>query len=771
MTTLQVRAVLPSSAPVVLVPPPVLTDPKITPGHLARQALIYVRQSSPTQIQRHPESARRHYALAERAQRWGWTAEQIAIIDDDQGKSGAGSAAAHEREGFARLASAVGLGAVGIVLALEVSRLARNSAEWYRLLELAALAGTLIADEDAIYDPRQFNDRLLLGLRGTISEVELHCIQARLQGARLSKVRRGELALPLPVGYVRSRDGHIELDPDQEVQGAIRTIFTQFERLGTATAVLHFFRDHGLRLPRRRYGGPQHGELVWAKPAYQAIHLVLSNPVYAGAFAYGRRRRDDAALGLGPPGQRHRFALDALDVLLQDHHPAYIPWDRYLVNRATLRDNTRQFASSRGAPTPGHALLQGIVVCGRCGCRMRVHYSPSSPGYICMTRQARYGEPVCQSLPIAHVDRAVAEAFLAVIAPAGIAALLALSEEWDRERTQVERQWQLRLERARYAAERARRQYDLCEPEHRLVARELETRWNAQLRNLAELEEEYRREQERGLSPLTAEEQAMLRALASDIPALWHAAETTADDRKRLLRCLIREVVLTRDGGARGAGGMMTVGIGWRSGTWTTLHVRRPASSEHARTPAVVLERIGTLAPQLPDARIAELLNAEGHTTQRGLGWTAARVQHMRENHHIPTGCPAMPRAGQARGDGLVPARTAAKRLGVEPTALDHWRRWGFLQTEQRGAGSPLWVRLTPEDIARLDGTLAAQGYGRWRVGEACQALGLTQEQLWEHARAGVVIAYRARVAQHWEWRVSLADDAVRSIAMPTEAE
>ncbi|MBI2760575.1 MAG: recombinase family protein [Chloroflexi bacterium] len=639
------------------------------------------------------------------------------------------------------------------------------------MLELAALAGTLIADEDAVYDPRRFNDRLRLGLRGTISEVELHCIQARLQGARLSKVRRGELALPLPVGYVRSRDGHIERDPDQEVQGAIRTIFAQFERVGTATAVLHCFRGHGLRMPRRLYGGPNHGDLVWAKPAYQAIHLVLSNPVYAGAFAYGRRRRDDDALGLGPPGQRHRFALDALDVLLRDHHPAYITWDRYLANRDTLRDNTRQFASSRGAPTPGPALLQGIVVCGRCGGRMRVHYSPASPGSICMTRQARYGEPVCQSLPIAHVDRAVAEAFLAVIAPAGIEALLALSEELDRERAQVERQWRLRLERARYDAERARRQYDLCEPENRLVARELETRWNAQLRSLAELEEDYRRQQDRGLSPLTGEEKALLRALVGDIPALWQAAETTVDDRKRLLRCLIREVVLSRDAGARGAGGMMTLRIGWRSGTRTELQVRRPASSEHARTPAVVLERIRALAPELCDERIAERLNADGLTTRMGLGWTAARVQHMRANHHIPTGCPAMPRAGQSRGDGLVPARTAAKLLGVEPTALDHWRRWGFLPMEHRGAGSPFWVRLTPADIARLDGTLAAQGYGRWRLREASHALGLTPDQLREQARNGTVIAYRAHVAKHWEWRVSLADETPRSASPPTVAE
>jgi hypothetical protein len=263
--------------------------------------------------------------------------------------------------------------------------------------------------------------------------------------------------------------------------------------------VLHFFRDQGLRLPRRLYGGPGHGELVWAKPTYQAIHLVLSNPVYAGAYAYGRRR-EGGPREPGPARPRRRFALDAREVLLHDHHPAYLTWEQYLANRAVLRDNARQFVTSRGAPQPGSALLQGIVVCGRCGCRMQVHYSAASPGYCCITRRKRYGEPICQSLTREHVDRAVGEAFLAVIRPVEIEALLALGEEFDRERAQVERQWQLRLERARYEAERARRQYDRCEPEHRLVARELETRWNDQLRLLAELEDEYRRERSRGLA-------------------------------------------------------------------------------------------------------------------------------------------------------------------------------------------------------------------------------------------------------------------------------
>ncbi len=762
-----------SSATSTLVPqgpssmsPSLPRDPKIKPRHLARRALIYVRQSSPTQVQRHPESARRQYGLTERARALGWSTEQITVIDEDQGKSAAGSAAAHERDGFGRLVSAVGMGEVGIVLVLEVARLARNSVEWYRLLELAALAGALIADEDGIYDPREFNDRLLLGLRGTISEVELHCIQARLQGARISKAQRGELPLVLPVGYVRTAGGQVELDPDQEVQGAIQAIFLQFERLGSAYSVLRFFREHGLKVPRRPRGGPSHGELVWARPSYQAIHEVVINPVYAGAYAYGRRKQDEERLpGLGERGPRRRSPLEELEVLLRDHHPGYISWECYLANREKLRDNSQRFQSSRGAPREGQALLQGIVFCGRCGCRMKLHYTPTSPAYVCMTRRQRYGEPICQSLTIEHVDRAVSEAFLSVIRPAEVEATLALAAELERDQALVERQWQLRLERARYEAERARRQYDQVEPENRLVARELETRWNERLRALAELEGEHRREQERGLSPLTEEEKGLLRGLVGDTPKLWHATETTPEERKRLLRCLVWDVVLLRDEGIRGTGGVTTIRIDWRSGASTELRARRPASSDSLKTPEPVLERIRALAQHHPDDQIAEILNAEGLRTRWELSWNGARVQGIRAYQQIPTACPNMPRGCQVRGDGLIPVGVAAAKLGMTRSALLHWLKLSVIQGEQRVKDAPLWVRLTAEDLARLDGTLAAQGYGRWRIREAQGELDLSKEEIWQQVREGRLIAYRARVADHWEWHFDRAE-----VGHPTSA-
>jgi DNA invertase Pin-like site-specific DNA recombinase len=734
-------------------------DPKIQPRHLQRQALISVRQSHPNQVQRHPESARRQYGLVERAEGLGWLREQIRVIDEDQGKSAAGSAAAHGREGFAQVVSAVGLGEVGVVLALEVSRLARNSAEWYRLLELAALAGALIADETTVYDPRLFNDRLLLGLRGTMSEVELHCIQERLHGARMSKAHRGALPLRLPAGYVAGRDGHVELDPDQEVQGAIRTILAQFERLGTATAVLHFFTAHGLKIPRRRWQAHSRSPVVWMRPSYQAIHSVLSNPIYAGAYVYGRRGCDPSATSGSRPGPRQRFALDQVAVLLRDHHPGFVPWERYLANRAALQDNSRQFQPSRGAPRRGSGLLQGLVVCGRCGCRMEVHYGTTSAAYRCSTRHKRYGEPVCQSLTMEHVDRAVAAVFLRVIEPAQVEAALALAEDVERDRAVVARQWQFRLERARYEAERAFRHYDLCEPENRLVARELERRWNEQLRACSELEAVYRQEQDRRLSPLTHEEATVLRALVEDLPALWEAAQTTMEDRKRLVRCLIREVVLLRDEQPRARGGVTTIRIGWYSGAWSELRVHRPSSSEQACTREAVLTRIRGLAQHHPDAQVAARLNAEGARTRTGLPWTAARVGQVRQRHRIPSACPRVPKGTAPRGDGRVCGRAVAAQLGVARSVLSNWCRCGFVAAEQTGARDPRWIRLTAEELARLDGTLAAKGYGRWRLREAQRVLSLSTAALYQRLQAGELKAYRARFADRWEWRVSLAAD------------
>jgi hypothetical protein len=525
---------------------------------------------------------------------------------------------------------------------------------------------------------------------------------------------------------IGGRDGQIELDPDQEVQGAIRTIFGQFERLGTVTAVLHFFHDHGLTIPRRRWHVDTGSEIVWMRPSYQAIHTVLLNPIYTGAYVYGRRGHDPSgSIVGGTPGPRKRVALEQVEVLLRNHHPAYVSWERYLANRAQLRDNSTQFQPSRGAPRQGAGLLQGLVVCGQCGCRMQVQYRKPSPAYICDTRHRRYGEPLCQSLTSDHVDRAISEAFLQVIEPVQVEAALTLAEDLERDRATVEHQWELRLERARYEAERAFRQYDLCEPENRLAARDLEGRWNKKLRAVAELESECQREQDRGLAPLTDEERAILRHLVGNVRALWEAAARHMEERKRLVRCLIREVVLYKDEQPRGQGGITTIRIGWCSGAWSELQAQRPSAAVLASTPQPILERIRDLAQRHPDDAVAAILHAEGLRTKRGLAWTYLRVGLIRLRHGIPTACPIMPTGPEPRGDGRVSVDTIVAQVVISRSVVGTWCRCGFLDVEQLSplgppgwdaSGTGTWPLATPRSPARVGpepgGALPARAEG-----------------------------------------------------------
>lgn len=397
---------------------------------------------------------------------------------------------------------------------------------------------------------------------------------------------------------------------------------------------------------------------------------------------------------------------------------------------------------------------------------MQVQYGKPSAAYICSTRHRRYGEPLCQSLTIDHVDRAVTAAFLQVIGPAQVDAALALSEELERDRAAVERQWELRLERARYEVERAFRQYDLCEPDNRLVARELEGRWNEQLRSVAELEAAYRREQNTGLSRLTGEEKEQVGQLVGDLPALWSAPGTTTEDRKRLVRCLIREVVLLRDDRRRATGGVTTIRLGWCSGAWSELQVHRPNSGEAARTAPQVLERIQSLAQQYPDEQVAAMLNAEGVRTRMDFAWTSLRVGQVRLRYGIPTACPIMPAGPGPRGDGRVSVETVMAQMGVSRSVVGTWCRDDFLDAEQLTPLGPRWIQLTDEDRARLDGTRAAQGYGRWRLREAQRVLNLSAEELHQHVRDGKLIPYRAHIGDHWEWRIDAADQPQQKVSI-----
>jgi DNA invertase Pin-like site-specific DNA recombinase len=465
-------------------------SPKVEPRHLRLQAVVYIRQSTPQQLQNNQEGTRRQYELAQRARQMGWPETAVRVIDDDLGMSGASS---QHRVGFQRLVASIGMGEVGIVLVTEVSRLSRLSSDWHRVIELCAVFRTLIADEDGVYDAQNPNDRLLLGVKGTLFAAELHILQARMHGALMNKAQRGELAVALPVGYRRRPDGTVVQDPDDAVRLAITMVFERFAVLGNARAVLRHLAEHGLKLPRVLQAGPEKGQAVWVRPAYGMIHRMLNNPAYAGAFVYGRRRQEVAA-GDPPTTTERLLPPEEWAIVVQGVYPAYIGYDAFLSNRLKLRANLYNFAAKgRGAARVGAALLQGLVHCGRCGRQMGVSYGRQQPRYECRQAQTHHAEAMCQSFVSGRIDEVVVGAFLEAVRPAGLDATLAALRGLEQERRGVDRQWQLRLERARYEARLAQRQYDAVDPDNRLVARELERRWEAALAEAEGVQQEYER--------------------------------------------------------------------------------------------------------------------------------------------------------------------------------------------------------------------------------------------------------------------------------------
>jgi len=724
-------------------------SPKIQPQHLTRQAVVYIRQSTPKQVLTNLESTRRQYQLADQARQWGWPQPLILIIDDDLGLSGAESS---KRLGFQRLVASISLGEVGLVLVTEVSRLSRLNSDWHRVIELCAVFHTLIADEDGVYDPRDPNDRLLLGLKGTLYSAELHILNARMRGNLLNKARRGELALRLPVGYRRRHDGRVVLEPDDQVRHTLQLLFEQFSQLKNARAVQRYFLQHELKMPRLIQCGSQHGSLLWAQPTYQMIYQVLTNPVYAGVFVYGRRKKE-VQPGDPPLTRERRLSLEEWEIVVPDTYPAYISYDQYLANRRHLHDNMYNFEKKgRGAARQGSALLQGIIRCARCGRRMTVSHGSDYWSYQCRRAQMSYLAGQCQTFPVRYLDQAITEVFLEAIQPAQIETTLAALDVLEKQRQALDRYWQLRLERARYQVHHAQRQYDAVDPDNRLVARELEKRWNEALNAAQELEQEYAIVQRTELRPLDAEAQRQVRQLAEDLPAVWNAPTTTAVDRKRLLRVVIIEVTLRADRQTRRA----EYAILWSGGAVTRHAVRLPAVGWHAVTPASVLERIRQMALTCPDHRIAEALNAEGIRTHTGREWTYQRVFSIRKQHQIPTNCPLKPSPQPARGDGLVSAKTAARQLQVSPSLIQLWTGRGVLVYDQRVSGSKLWVRMTEEDLARLNGSTDGQHLPT--ITAVMQQRQLNRSEVWEQVRRGEYVAYRVAEGKTWQWRLKRAD-------------
>jgi DNA invertase Pin-like site-specific DNA recombinase len=720
--------------------------PKLQPRHLRLRAIVYVRQSTPRQVLENQESTRRQYQLVERAREMGWPSAQVDVVDEDLGLSGASS---HQRTGFQRLVASIGLGEVGIVLVTEVSRLSRRNSDWHRVIELCAVFRTLIADEDGIYDPQDPNDRLLLGVKGTLFAAELHILHARMRGNLLNKARRGELALRLPVGYRRLGDGTVLLDPDEAVRQALTRVFERFAILRNARAVQREFNAHHLLMPRLIQQGADAGKLVWALPTYQMIEQVLTSPVYAGMFVYGRRKLEMTP-GDPPVMVERRRPVEEWDIVVPDVYPAYVSHDQYLRNRQQLRDNMYNFAKKgRGAPRNGLALLQGIVLCGRCGRRMTVSHGQAYRRYECRRAQLDYAAPLCQGFPVRVLDDAVAAVFLDAVQPASLEATLAAFASMERERLDLDRQWRLRLERARYEADRAQRQYDAVEPENRSVARSLEARWNSALQALETLQADYARMQRTELLPLSDADQCDVRRLAADLPALWHAGTTTMVDRKRLLRLVITEVTLTVDPARRHA----DLAVLWCGGANTRHTADCPPVGQRQRTEPHVLDRIRDLAAHWPDHRIAAHLNAEQLLTRTGRPWSYARVHSMRKQYGIVSACPLTTATAAPRADGLVPSKVAAQRLGISPSLINLWVHHGVLAYDQHTPASKVWVRLTEDDIARLTGP-SATAFGLPTFKEVMRRTGMHEAELWNRVRDGRYRAYRVRRGQTWQWHL-----------------
>jgi DNA invertase Pin-like site-specific DNA recombinase len=675
---------------------------KIRPDHLDRRAFVYVRQSTFMQVREHTASTARQYDLAQRAHDLGWTHAAITVIDQDQGRSGA---SAVDRDGFQTLLAQVGLGQAGAVLSLEASRLARSCSDWYRLLEICALTDTLVIDEDGVYDPGQYGDRLLLGILGTMSEAELHWLRNRLLGGKLEKAEQGALRMRPPVGLVFDPAGHLVLDPDEEVQHAVRLVLALFEQTGSALAVVDHFAEHGLRFPTRFWGKSHDGELVWRPLRHGRVLSLLHNPRYAGTYVYGRTKTRTRLLSGEAPrakGRTRQVPPAEWPIVRHNAHPGYISWEQFLSNQQRLDDNcTSPSVDRRGAVREGAALLQGIVLCGRCGRRMTVRYTRhgTTPSYECNQLHKEQAGRTCQFVRGDGVDSAVAGLFLEAIQPAQLEVSLATLEKMEDQARQVERQWQLRLERARYEADLVRRRFVAVDPENRLVARSLEREWNAKLTTVEQLEREFATLPAAMAQRLGADERQRILALAEDLPALWHAPTTTAAERKQLVRLLLKDVTLTKESS------VITVELRWQTDACMTATVPRPPRSADARrTPAPVVERIRDLALQYTDRQIAEQLNTGQTTTGTGGAFTVKNVQWLRWRYRIRSACPEGPAASTAgqRADGRYSAKAAAALLNVDVSTIAAWCQSGRLDGIQATAHGPRWIRLTPEQIAEL---------------------------------------------------------------------
>jgi DNA invertase Pin-like site-specific DNA recombinase len=659
---------------------------KIRADHLQRNAYLYVRQSSVRQVYEHAESTKRQYALADRAVALGWTRQNIITIDCDLGQSGSSVA---NRDGFKKLVAEVGMGHAGIVIGIEVSRLARNSSDWHRLLEICALSETLILDEDGLYDSNDFNDRLVLGLKGTMSEAELHYLKARMWGGRLAKAKRGELKTAIPVGFVHAEDGAVMLDPDRHVQQALRTFFDTFEKKRSARGVLRSFREHEILFPSRVLTGPHQGELVWGPLQYTRAIQVLHNPHYAGVFSYGRIKTRRTPEGKAkythmPPDKWHAYIRDA--------HAAYISFERWEENQKIIAANAQAYGADRrsGPPREGPALLQGLILCGKCGRRMHVRYHERSHRlegtYRCEQKTRNSGQSPCQCINGTAIDRAVAELLLRSFTPAAVELAFQIQQELRQRGEAIELMRRQHVQGLEYEATIARRRYMQVDPDHRLVADTLEADWNMKLRAVQEAQQDYERQSQTDSHMLAEKERNQIISLAADFPALWNNPKTSHRDRKRIVRHLAEDVTVTK-----ATDRSIVVQVRFRGGATETLTIDAPMSAvELFRTSRQTIDRIDALLDSYHDSGVAAVLNAEGCRGARGMAFSCASIGNIRRKHGLRSF------TDRLHAQNLFTVNEIARKLDVSPGKAFAWAKKGILDAKLHPAKKLYLCALEP---------------------------------------------------------------------------
>jgi len=660
---------------------------KIQDHHLNQPAYVYIRQSTMNQVRYHQESTERQYALKNKATELGWAESMIRVLDADLGVSGAQMMG---REDFKILVADVSMGKVGAVLALEASRLARSCTDWHRLLELCSLTNTLIIDEDGCYDPADFNDQLLLGLKGTMSQAELHFIRARLQGGKLNKAKKGLLKSPLPVGLCYDDQDNIVLDPDEEIRGTVKLVFDAFRETGSAYGVIHRFTEQGMQFPKRAYGGVWNGKLIWSHLTHSRALGVLKNPAYSGTYVYGRYKYKRYIASDGSIRTKcTKVPMSLWSVVIHDHHEGYISWQEYLDNLETLQKNRTNGEENllSGPAREGLALCQGLLLCGACGRRLSIRYKGNGgiyPVYECnyLRREGLSTKPgLCIRCDL--VDNAVSKRVLEVLAPAEVDIALKAIHKLELRDKAVNHQWQMRIQRVEYEAQLAQRRYEEVDPSNRLVASTLESRWNQMLVNLEQVKKQYAEYQQAETQTITEEQKEKILSSLKDLPRLWNSPKTRAKDRKRILRLLIKDVTIEKLSDPK----QLMLHLRWQGGACEDISLTLPPRfSDQLRYPKETVDKIRGLALTLSDYQIVEKLNQEGLLSATGKPFNTSKVKWIRFKHNIPA--PELKQADE------ITVKEAAKKFGVSIGVVYYWIERGVVQARRIHRGSPYWIKL-----------------------------------------------------------------------------